>query len=135
MCGCPAGCELARSSSTPSKAPRPSALASGAQRSCQLVAADADGNLASTEPTTTTPVAVMNVRRFISPPLPLLPDCDLVEVRATVRRGRGEPDQVRAGIEGRREGGHRPRVPVAGAGERRRGGEDPIHRDIHGTAG
>src|SRR5689334_1521495 len=38
MCGCPAECESARSSSIVSKAPRPSALAEGAHFCCQEAA-------------------------------------------------------------------------------------------------
>src|SRR5690242_1885063 len=38
MCGCPAGCESARSSSIVSNAPRPSALADGAHFCCQEAA-------------------------------------------------------------------------------------------------
>src|ERR671930_2026254 len=38
MCGCPAGCESARSSSIVSNAPRPSPLADGAHFCCQEAA-------------------------------------------------------------------------------------------------
>src|SRR6266545_5008749 len=141
MCGWPAGWELARSSSTPSKAASPSTLASGAQRSCQMVAADAAGSRPSTVPTTgpitaAPTAAVINVRLFILlVRLPLLPDGELVEVRSTVDRRGGEPDQVGAGGQRRRDGGGRPRVPVTGAGERRRGDQDAVDGDVHRAAG
>jgi hypothetical protein len=43
MCGCPAGCESARSSSMVSKAPSPSAAGSGAHRGCHVAVAAAAG--------------------------------------------------------------------------------------------
>src|SRR6266508_6619074 len=58
MCFTP-GCEFARSSSRPSKAPRPSRLASGLHLSCQVAAASggaaAVGTVSTTRGTTSAP--------------------------------------------------------------------------------
>src|SRR5437899_57972 len=57
MCGCPAGCESARSSSTVSKAPRPSPLAVGAHFCCQEAAGAAGAGAACAGPAAGRPAA------------------------------------------------------------------------------
>src|SRR6266508_3173998 len=160
MCGCPAGWELARSSSTPSKAPTPSWLASGAQRSCQVASACAApkgiaGRKAALRSATASPRRQRRLGNrgdegYMIPPVRTVDvhaggpwmgtgsglHVQVVEVGSTVGGGGGGADGVGSCVEVGRDGDVGPGVPATGAVEREaRRYQGAVDGDVHGPVG